>query len=113
MRLVLLLLLVMPTTIVLLVLLIETVVHLPAESTFVTTETSLALLAVATKSSGAFRSFLKLALLRRWVLTTLLRTARHIWKPQVTGRFERVLLIVDEVPALCEVLLKILNHRAT
>jgi hypothetical protein len=49
MRLVLLLLLlVLTTTIVLLVLLVETVVHLPAESTFVATETPFALLAVAT-----------------------------------------------------------------
>ena len=62
MRLVLLLLLVLTTTVVLLVLFVETVVHLPSESTFVATETSFALLAVATASAGAFLSFLKPAL---------------------------------------------------
>ena len=113
MRLVLLLLLVLTTTVVLLVLFVETVVHLPSESTFVATETSFALLAVATESAGAFLSFLKPALLRRRVFTALLSIARPVWKPQVSGRFERVLLIIDEVPALCEVLLKILNHRTT
>lgn len=106
-RLVVLLLLVM-TTIVFLVLLVEAVVHLLTETTTMAEHTSFTFFAVTAKSSRTFFTLLELALLW-WVLATLLRSTCGIWESEVSGGFVGVLLIINEVPALCEVRAEILD----
>lgn len=99
--------------IVLLIFLIDAVVHLLAESAGMTEHASFALFTVTPKPSRTFFSVELTLLLRRGVLAALLRTARSIWEPLISGCFEGILLIVDEVPTLCEVSAEILNDRTT
>jgi hypothetical protein len=97
-------------TIVFLVLLVEAVVHLLTETSTMAEHTSFTLFVVTAKPSRTFLTLLKIALLW-WILATLLRPTCGIWESEISGGFMGVLLVVDEVPALCKVRAEILDNR--